>query len=82
MHLWQVMQCLQGGSTIGEIAHRELADDPWVDCSRSGFKERDQGGIAVPKVIDPDRSVDEDLAGSDCRRGGTERGPVASRPSR
>lgn len=44
----------------GQATEREFADYRWVRQHIARFKRRDQGGVAMAEVIDPNRCVDED----------------------
>ena len=56
----EVLQAAQHDLALTQIAHRQLADHKGVRQYPAAIEEVGQGCIAGPKMVDPDRRIDQD----------------------
>lgn len=68
-------------ASIVQAAASELADDEGMSQNIAEFQSCSQGGHTAPKMIDPDRGIDQNHAATERRRG-TGRKPGSVPPRR
>jgi len=62
-------QGAQNRRAVSQISQRQLSDHKWVDQHAPLFQQTHEVWTGRAEMINPDRSVDQDHAGSGLRRG-------------
>lgn len=66
--LRQLLQAIQDNLSLTQTSQRQFASNKWMGENAPLLEEIGQGCIAFAQRVDPDGCIDENHAGSVCRR--------------